>query len=235
MRHSHPVQGPAAFDFLAQLPREGRAEFESHARREQYARGEFVFRAGEPSESVYLLRDGRVKIFQMTAPGREAILWFCLPGELFGLAEMMGGGGRPINAQACDACDVLSVRRQEFQALVEAHPKIALLSMQMLASRLRALGDTFANLVADDADTRIAKLILRLAAVHGERHGRDVWLGLPLTHQEIANMAGTSRQTVTQVMNDLKRRGMLGVDGHRIRIEDAEGLWKVALRARAAS
>ncbi len=229
------MPGASAFDFLAQLPGADRAEFESRGRRERYARGEFVFRTGEPSECAYLLLDGRIKIFQMTAPGREAILWFCLPGELFGLAEMVGGGGRPINAQACEACDVLSVRRQEFQALVETHPRIALLSMQMLASRLRALGETFANLVADDADTRIAKLILRLAAVHGERHGRDVRLGLPLTHQEIANMAGTSRQTATQVMNDLKRRGLLGIDGHRIRIDDADGLWKIALRARTAS
>jgi CRP/FNR family transcriptional regulator len=235
MRQPEHSRFPAPSDFLGQLDTADRAEIEALGRRETFARGEYIFRAGEPGENVYLLRTGRVKIFQTSATGREAIMWFCLPGDIFGLAEVARGGGRPVNAVACERSDALAIRRSRFSVLVAMRPRIAAVSMQVLSSRLRALGDTFANLVADDVEQRIAKLILRLATLYGERSDRGIRLALPLTHQEIANMAGASRQTVTDVLNALKRRGLIYVRGRHIRVSDPEELWKVALRGRAAS
>jgi CRP/FNR family transcriptional regulator len=235
MRHPHPSQGSAPSDFLAQLAKADRVELEALGRSEKFARGEYVFRAGDSGDSVYLLRAGRVKIFQTSTPGREVILWFCLPGEIFGLAEVARGGGRSVSALACERSETLAIPRRQFSALVERHPRIAMLSMQVLSSRLRTLGDSFANLVADDAELRIAKLILRLATLHGERSEHGTRIALPLTHQDIANMAGTSRQTATDVLNALKRRGLLVVRGRHIRIGNAEELWRLVLRGRAAS
>jgi CRP/FNR family transcriptional regulator len=235
MRHIHSPQSPAPSDFLAQLAKADRAELEALGRSESFARGEYVFRAGDSGDNVYLLRAGRVKIFQTSTPGREIILWFCLPGDIFGLSEVARGGGRSVSALACEPCETLVIRRKQFSALVETRPRIAMLSMQVLSSRLRTLGDAFANLVADEAELRIAKLILRLATLHGERSDHGVRLALPLTHQDIANMAGTSRQTVTDVLNALKRRGLLAVRGRHIRISDTEELWKLVLRGRAAA
>ena len=94
--------------------------------------------------------------------------------------------------------------------------------MQVLSSRLRVLGEMFVNLVADDVNTRIAKLILRLSARYGTRVGKEVFLNIPLTHQEIADMVGTSRQTVTSTLSVLKRQGVLSIDNHRIHIESEE-------------
>lgn len=187
-----------------------------------YKKGEFVFKSGTPGNNVCFLRAGKIKIHQLSPLGREVILWFCFPGEIFGLAEVARGGGRVVNAQACEASEVLAVSHEKFTEFLDHHPQVAKLSLQVLSSRLRVLGEMFVNLVADDVSTRIGKLILRLSARYGTRVGKEIFLNIPLTHQEIADMVGTSRQTVTSALGALKRRGVLSIDSRRIHIESEE-------------
>jgi CRP/FNR family transcriptional regulator len=214
---------PPPSDFLGSLHEAEREALHALGTHRNYAKGEAVFRVGDPGAHVYFLETGRVKIFQPSESGREVILWFCLPGEIFGLAEVArGGGGRVVSAQACEASRVLAVSQDAFRGFVASRPRAALLSMQVLSSRLRGLSDVMVNLIADDVDTRIAKLILRLGARYGRREGRVIHLDLPLTHQEIADMVGTTRQTVTSVLSRLKKQGVLSIDTHRIHIESEE-------------
>lgn len=217
-----PSQLIAPSNFLAQLDPGDHADLISIARQERYEKGDFVFRAGAPGVNVYFLNSGKIKICQPSPLGREVILWFCFPGEIFGLAEVARGGGRVVNAQACAHSEVLAVSQEEFRAFLARHPQTAMLSMQVLSSRLRILGEMLVNLVADDVNTRIAKLILRLSARYGTRVGGDIFLNVPLTHQEIADMVGTSRQTVTTALSQFKRQGVLSIDNHRIHIESEE-------------
>ena len=212
----------APSNFLAQLEADDFAGLRAIATVQRYGKGDFVFRAGAPGSNVYFLRRGKVKIHQLSPVGREVILWFCFPGEIFGLAEVARGGGRVVNAQACESSEVLAVAQGKFIDFLDHHPRIARLSMQVLSSRLRILGEMFVNLVADDVHTRIAKLILRLSARYGTRVGKEIFLNIPLTHQEIADMIGTSRQTVTSMLSALKRQGVLSIDNHRIHIESEE-------------
>ncbi len=212
----------APSNFLAQLDGDDLSGLLAIATVQHYGKGDFVFHSGAPGSNVYFLRSGKVKIHQLSPLGREVILWFCFPGEIFGLAEVARGGGRVVNAQACEPSEVLAVSQKKFMAFVDRHPRIAMLSMQVLSSRLRVLGEMFVNLVADDVNTRIAKLILRLSARYGTRVGKEIFLNIPLTHQEIADMVGTSRQTVTSALSALKRRGVLSIDSRRIHIESEE-------------
>lgn len=212
----------APSNFLAQLGADDFAGLLAIATVQHYGKGDFVFHSGAPGSNVYFLRSGKVKIHQLSPLGREVILWFCFAGEIFGLAEVARGGGRVVNAQACEPSEVLAVAQEKFRDFLEGHPRVAMLSMRVLSSRLRVLGDMFVNLVSDDVNTRIAKLILRLSARYGTRVGKEVFLNIPLTHQEIADMVGTSRQTVTSALSALKRRGVLSIDSHRIHIESEE-------------
>lgn len=216
-----PLQ-PAPSNFLARLDPADAEALARMARCKRYAKGELVFSAGTPGEKVYFLVNGKIKICQPSPGGRDAILWFCFPGEIFGLAEVAHGGGRVVNAEACEDSEVLAVSQEEFKALLGQRPHVALLSMQVLSSRLRVLGEMFVNLVADDVGTRIAKLILRLGARYGHRAGKDILLNIPLTHQEIADMVGTTRQTVTSTLSRLKRQGVLSIESRRIHIESEE-------------
>jgi CRP/FNR family transcriptional regulator len=217
----------APSNFLAQLEPTDHADLIALAKPQHFARGEAVFSAGAPGNNVYFLDSGKIKICQASPVGREVILWFCLPGEIFGLAEVARGGGRVVNAVACETSRVLAVSQDQFRQFLCSHPRVALLSMQVLSSRLRVLGEVLVNLVADDVHTRIAKLILRLSARYGTRVGKDIFLNIPLTHQEIADMVGTSRQTATGVLSALKRQGVLSIDNHRIHIESEELLSEI--------
>lgn len=216
------VGTPGTSDFLAQLSAQDHADLLAIARSEKVGRQQMVFRAGEPSTRVYIIKTGLIKIFEVSDGGREAILWFCLVGEIFGLSEAVAGGIRGVNAMACEASEVLSIHGDEFREFLAHRPQAALLCMQALSARLRGLGHVLVNFVSDDVHTRIGKLLLRLSARYGQRVGTEVVLRIPLTHQTISDMVGAARPTVSSVLSDLRRRGVLSIGSRRVRIESEE-------------
>jgi CRP/FNR family transcriptional regulator, cyclic AMP receptor protein len=209
-------------DILARMSGEDREALLSLGTMQRFSKGEFVFRAGAPGKHVYFLRKGRVKICQPSHTGKEVILWFCFAGEMFGLAEVAQGGGRVVHAHVCEASEVLKLSQSQFSGFLRDHPDSLHLVMQVLSCRMRTLSEVIVNLVNDDVETRIMKLILRLSARHGVHVGQDIHLDITLTHQEIADMVGTTRQTVTGMLSKLKRRGFLSLENRRIYIESPE-------------
>ncbi len=209
-------------DFLARLTSADAQDLDRAGQRKLFAKHEFIFKAGNPGRHVYFLQQGRVKICQPATEGKDVILWFCFAGDMFGMAEVAQGGGRVVHAQACEASEVLVLSQTELTEYLKTHSAAALLIMQVLAGRLRALGDVIVNLINDDAQTRIIKLILRLATRYGVRVDQDIHLNIQLTHQEIADMVGTTRQTVTSVLSLLQRQGLVRLENRRIRIDSME-------------
>jgi CRP/FNR family transcriptional regulator len=209
-------------DVLALMPAPDRADLARLAQVQSFRKGDLLFHAGAPSKHVYFLRNGRVKIYRPSPSGKEVILWLCLPGDMFGFADATLGGGRAVNAQACEQAEALCLSQSQLNSYLGTHPTTALLIMQVLASRLRALGDVMATIVNDDVQTRIMKLILRLAARYGAGAGQDLHLDIHLTHQEIADMVGTTRQSVTTVLSQLTRQGVMRLENRQIHIENLE-------------
>jgi len=212
----------APLDFLAKLSAEHRAELKSLARPYSFAKNEAVFGAGSPGSDVYILLEGRVKIYQISDVGRKVILWFCFPGELFGLAETTHVRPREVFAEACTATRVLAVDEKEFKNFLAAHSDAAMLAIDLLATRLRVAGEMLLNVSSDDVMTRLIKLITRLNAVYGRKIDRESILDIHLTHQDMADMIGASRQTVTTTLGELRRKGVLRIEDHRLHISDLE-------------
>lgn len=204
------------------------------SQRHSCKRHEFVFRVGAPADHMYVLREGRVKIFGLSGTGKETILWFCFPGEMFGLAEITRGHQREVYAQACTDCEYDSIPQAKFKDFLANHPGTALAVLELFSCRLRVLGEMLQALTADDVTTRVVKLLLRLCARYGRPMQGGICLDIPLTHQEMADMVGATRQTVTAVLNDLKRIGALRIEHHLIWIEQAELLERMALNPAAA-
>jgi len=225
--HAIPL-GRVTTDFLGQLSREDHDDLLRLTKLETVAKNLLCFRAGEQSAHVYFLRSGVIKIYETSDLGRDAILWFCLPGEVFGLAEAIAGGYRGVNAQAVERSDVLSIQGDLFRQYLATHPQAALLSLQALSARLRGLGNMLINLISDDVHTRLGKLLIRLSMRYGRRVGTEIVLQIPLTHQAISDMIGAARPTVSSALSELKRRGVLRIDGHRIRIESEQRLHELA-------
>lgn len=230
MEKAHPGKAKSASnhadqtqtDVLARMSAQDADYLRSIAQIQRFAKNDLIFHAGALGKQVYFLRSGRIKIYQPANGGKEVILWFCFPGDMFGMAEVAQGGGRVVNAVACESSEVMCVTQAQFEDFLRTHPDASLLVMQVLSCRLRTLSDVIVNLVNDDAQTRIMKLILRLSAHHGVRVEKDIYLSLDLTHQEIADMVGTTRQTVTSVLGQLQRRGLMRLENRRILIQSPE-------------
>ena len=211
-------------DFMTRLGEIQRNELLRLASVRVLDKGELVFQAGSPGDFTYFLEAGRVKIFHQSRHGKEVVLWFCATGEIFGLAEVcQGGDGRQVTAQACEPSKVLAVRREAFQSFLEQNPTAALLVNDVLAYRLRSLGNVIQSLVENDVNERVVQLLARLIASHGRSVANgDVCLDIRITHQDMANMIGSTRQSVTSALNLLRRQGVLEFDAnHRILVHDS--------------
>jgi CRP/FNR family transcriptional regulator, cyclic AMP receptor protein len=188
----------------------------------RYRKGEMLFRAGARGKDVYLVESGRVKVSQIAPAGREIILWFCFPGELFGLAAVPGTGPRMVFAQAVSDVRVRQIPREEFLGLLLGNPRVSLELINLVLARLYLLCDALLNVTAESAEFRIRNLLRRLCLQYGQAAGKEVFLDVPLTQQDIADMIGASRQTVSGLLARMKERGVIRMEGRRMYVrEDA--------------
>jgi len=211
---AHPLGRSS--DFLARISETDRAALLALSARKDLRKGELIYKAGDPSTHVYFLETGRAKIFYLNPTGKEVVLWMCMPGELFGVTEIFQAHKRQTAAQIAEHAQLLMVTREAFLGFIQERPHLAMGVMELLANRMRDLGNMVKELVANDVTGRVVNLIARLGARYGRRQGDEVVLDMNITHQEIADMIGTSRQTVTTTLNMLKRQGTLNFRGRRI-------------------
>src|SRR5690606_27325869 len=131
----------APTDFLGQLAATERTALIACARTRSLSKGEYVFRIGDEGDSVFVLLHGRAKTYKVSAEGREVILWFCFPGEVFGLAAHPHDRGRMVSVQASESCAVAEIPCGRFHAFLDAHPRASALCLQAVTFRLGMLAN----------------------------------------------------------------------------------------------
>ena len=183
-----------------------------------------LFRAGDRSSDVYIVASGCIRLFQVSSTGKETILWLSFPGEIFGMAELWRGSDREIYAVANEATQIYSISRKDFTNFLGKHPEAAMKAIGILSARVRALGHALVGLASDNVETRIARLLVRFAAVSsGARccassNEGELCVNVRLTHQDIANLIGASRQTVSSTMAHLQKLGVVRTVNQHIHI-----------------
>jgi len=197
------------FSFLNKLQAEEWQALQQISHPHIYKKNAYIFRADELNDSLYVLLDGRIKITRLSPQGRELIQWFCLPGEIFGLSGGNQSPQRALYAQAITDAKLLCIQKHEFDQFLLEQPRIALFIIKQLASRLRTLGDMLLNVTSDDAQLRFIKLLQRLGALYGRNSNDEVYIDIYLTHQEMADMIGVCRQTVSSMIGRLKKQGVI--------------------------
>ena len=213
-------------DFLSRLGKEEKQLLLDLGTRKHYLKDETICSLGSSNNEVYILVAGRVKIFELTAEGKEVILWFCTAGELFGVADALTAneiGARRINARSCGYTELLSVNYHDFLQFVKDNPRVSLPLLQLLSFRLREISEVLSDVTSVDVASRVIKLLHRLGEKYGRRVDSGIFLELPVTHQEMADMIGASRQTVTTVLGDLRRRGLIQMEHRTLFIRN--GSW----------
>jgi CRP/FNR family cyclic AMP-dependent transcriptional regulator len=194
----------------------------SIARRRTFRRGEVVFHRDDPADSLHLIVRGRFGARVVTPLGDEVLLDVMGPGRAFGeLALLDPGSRRSATVSALEGAETRSVYRDDFVRLERAHPEVKDVLLRLLADQLRRASDRIVEAHYVDADTRVRRRLVQLADAYRTAEGDAV---VPLTQEDVAAMAGTSRATVNRVFREEQTRGAVALSRGRVTVLDLTAL-----------
>ena len=194
---------------FADLHEKDKKELREISHMVSYRQRELICFPGQPGETLFLLKEGRVKIFQVSEKGQKATICLLEPGEIFGEVETIAGISRETGVQALEPVLVCEIARGNFLRFLERCPTLAIRILAKVGGQLRYVESKYADMVFRSAQGRLAKLLLKLSDTMGEEEAGKTRLNIRLTHQNLANLIGTSRETVSALLSQFQRQGLL--------------------------
>ncbi len=210
-----------------QLTPEQIEQIEPHCFSRDFGRGELIYLPGDMGDSVLLLARGRVRIYHVTPEGKQAILGFIEPGELFGELSVFDGTLREEYAEAADNCFAVLLPRHVMQRIMSQHPDISLGMTHLFGFRLRRIERRLKSLLFRSSRDRLIHLLLELAEKYGRPQADGLLISLKISHQDLASVIGATRETVTITLGELQQEGLVRIERRRIilkRVEVMTGL-----------
>lgn len=192
----------------------------------EFKRNEVIFLEGDPGDCLYLVLAGEVRIFKLSPDGREKTLALIGVGDFFGEMALIEAKARSASAGTLTKVKLAVLHRDHFNELIYEHPEIALKMIVQLAERLRRANQQIESLAFQDVRERLIQFILQYATLAED--GSCV-VARKVTHQEIANLIGSSRESVTRMLGQLQDEGYITFDGKMIVILDRDRLENLIL------
>lgn len=190
-----------------------------------FKKDEYIYFPDQASANIYMIANGRIKIGTFTDDGKEIVKAILTTGEIFGELALAGEDRRSDFAQAMDdGSRVCPMTIDDLKDLMKDNQELSLKIFKILGFRLRKMERRIESLVFKDARTRIVDFLKEMAEERGQKVGFEMMIKNHLTHKDIASLTGTSRQTVTTVMNELRDQNIINFDRRRILIRDMEKL-----------
>jgi CRP/FNR family transcriptional regulator, nitrogen oxide reductase regulator len=191
--------------------------------------GSPFFRQGDAASRLLLLVEGRVRISQVTVDGQQVTMRIIVPGSIFGaMAFVDPRDGYPASAQAMDSCAALAWKADLFRELALHDPRIGVKMAEVMYRHVEEIQKRLMELATERVQRRIARTLLRLAQQAGKNGSDGLLIDLPLSRQEIAEMTGTTLYTVSRVLRQWEREGVIRAGRERVVIGDAHALAVVA-------
>jgi CRP/FNR family transcriptional regulator, cyclic AMP receptor protein len=183
-----------------------------------------LFVEGQSPRGVYMLCKGRVKLTMNSADGKTLIARICDPGQVLGLHATVSGEPYELTAEALQPCQVNFVRREDFLRLIREHSEISLAAMQQLSSGYRQACQEIRYLgLSRSASEKVAQFLLETSST-GQQTNQGKRFHLGLTHEEISQIVGISRETVTRTMTDFRTKMLIATKGSTVLIRNESGL-----------
>jgi CRP-like cAMP-binding protein len=209
------------FGTLKALSKEEKEKLDTIAEMQHAPKKQVLYFPTDSCNCIYMLKAGKVKITRITPDGKEIILSILGPGEIFGELGITGQQEREEMAEVTDDAILCVVNIKDLQNMMKDNPRFNTEILKLVGFRLKRVQSRLESLICRNAEQRIRSLIKELALEHGrtiagDENQREVKLGL--THEDIAKLTATSRQTVTTQLNDLESSGLIKYDRKRIYI-----------------
>jgi CRP-like cAMP-binding protein len=191
---------------------------------ETYAKKESVFSEGDPSEWLYIVKKGKVKITKLSNEGKEIILEIVPPNEIFGGIAVVRGFPYPANAVAMEETEILKLARRNLLSIMDRFPDLMYAMAMNIGDRIKDTHETLKNIALEKVESRIASLLIKLSDKTGEKVPEGVAINMKLTKQDIAEMVGTTVETSIRTMSKLTKAGLVAAKSGKIIIRDLEKL-----------
>ena len=192
----------------------------------KYPKNNIIIVENEQGDTLYIILKGKVKVTKYSKNGEEIILSVLNKDDFFGDMSLLDGKPRSATVISLEDSELILLKRKDFEYTIEKHPRIALKLLRELTSRLRKADEFIGNLVFLNVTGRIAGLLLELADEHGQKTPEGILIKSRPKHQELANMIGTTRETVTRVLKQLEMKNYISMNGKDITIPNAESFKK---------
>ena len=199
-------------------------EMEKITRMEEVKKRQPLYLPGDPSSNVYLLKKGRVKIANTASSGKEVTFDILDPGEIFGELDVLEDAPRSTSAETLDDALICVIPRKDFDQYLAMHPTVMFKLTKLIGLRLEKIQSRVEDLVFRDVPARLAHLLVELSKTEGVAEKQGIRLKVKLTHQEMANLIGCSRETVSSTLGQFRDEGLLQLDGRTMTILDLKGL-----------
>jgi len=202
------VWSVARLELLRGMSEQAKDQFNSMMRTTRRRRGEWIFVLGDPADSIYLLREGRMKIATFSEDGHEVLHEIIGPGVIFGDISTILRLPRTTSAQVLEASLLCEVRRKDFESLLIAYPELSWQLVKSAVLRLQKAEAQLLNVICHDVSTRVREALLDLVALEPGA-GRDEPVRIGITQQDLANLVGASRQQTSQALKELEDSSVL--------------------------
>jgi CRP/FNR family transcriptional regulator, cyclic AMP receptor protein len=213
--------------FLGRLPDPALDALMERGQLRQYAKRDIIYRRGEPGDSLMVVLKGRIKLSNVNLSGKEIVLHFLVPGNIYGEIAAMDGRERGANAVALEASEIFLIYTRDLMPTLKAHPEAMFEIIRALCEKMRA----GAALIEDstlEMRARVARGLQRLAQHHGRRGEAGTCLQMALSHTELGNYLGLSRANVSRQLGQLREANVITIEAAQIVILDEDGLAEIA-------
>jgi CRP-like cAMP-binding protein len=210
---------------FATLPLEDIESFSFVKCSKSYKKGQIIYNEGQKPGGVYCINEGKVKIFRLGLDGKEQIVRFAVPGDLFGLRALIGGASYSTSSTAIEDSVVCLIPKSDFFRIIVKYPEISQRIMVMLSQMVDNAESKLLSIAQKPVRERLAETLI---ALHNMFNKDQLNSSINLTRTDLANIVGTANETVIRLLAEFKEENLIYVNGRKITIYDFEGLRKIA-------
>jgi CRP-like cAMP-binding protein len=193
-----------------------------------YKPGETIYHSGDRAANLYVVAAGKIKLLRHTLSGQDVLLNILVPGDFFGSLTTLGDEVLPDTAQAQTAACVLAISAERFRALLRQYPSMAVAVLDITAARLQEAQETVRQLSAHPVEQRLAVTLLKLADKLGQPSDVGLLIQMPLSREDLAQMTGTSTETVSRIMSQFLKDGIIQSGRQWVAVRDRSQLEEIA-------
>lgn len=208
------------FNLFSNLKEDSMMELNKIAKEKEIDKNQPIYFPNEPSSSIFMLKMGRVKISRYSDDGKEMIMAFINPGEVFGEMAYLGEDERTDIAMTIEPSYICAINKDDFAQFIEKNPALNLKVTRIIGLKLKKYSERIEDLVFKDAKQRVVSFIAKLAEENGKKIGDQVFVKPFLKHQDIADLTACARQTVNDVLTDLREKKIIDFDRKKLVVSD---------------